>query len=87
VCAKYDMHRHQILDDIVEDWFEDDRETRFCATCATCATSEEQVIFRKIEAAPQVLRIMVNLYRTTDEGVEIKQGSPFTVPNVLDLSQ
>jgi hypothetical protein len=81
VCARYDLQRHQTLGDTMEDWFENDCETQ---SCATCGRPEVQVLFRRIEAAPQVSRIKVDLY-TAVGGVKTKQGTPFTVPDVLDL--
>jgi hypothetical protein len=54
--------------------------------CASCGKAEVQVLFRRIEAAPQVLRTKVDLY-TVVGGLQAKQGTPFAVSDVLDLGR
>jgi hypothetical protein len=54
--------------------------------CASCGKAEVQVLFRRIEAAPQVLRTKVDLY-TVVGGLQTKQGTPFAVSDVLDLGR
>ena len=83
IDAKFDDNTHTDLDFIVGDWFINGEGMQHCPTCTTV---EDFVYNRKIDAAPQVLRIKVNLYKQT-AGRLIKQALPFDVPDRLVLTQ
>ncbi|KAF2826420.1 hypothetical protein CC86DRAFT_406693 [Ophiobolus disseminans] len=54
--------------------------------CGTCNAAGEHRVRRRIKAAPQVLRIEVQL-ATTVAGQVMKQLHPWDVPELLDLTQ
>ncbi|KAF1844712.1 uncharacterized protein K460DRAFT_404993 [Cucurbitaria berberidis CBS 394.84] len=83
INANFDMYLHMNVDDIVNHWFGQDRGVQHCPTCGSV---EDFTYTRRIEAAPQVLRIKVNLNATL-AGLLTKQGVPFDVPELLDLTQ
>ncbi|KAH9882896.1 hypothetical protein J1614_000262 [Plenodomus biglobosus] len=76
----YDSINHVILENMVTEYFSayDIRQH-----CPTCGDEENTTVSRTIEAAPQVLRISVNIYKN---GGRWKQDDAFDIPETLQLA-
>ncbi|KAH9867542.1 hypothetical protein IAQ61_008136 [Plenodomus lingam] len=73
----YDSRYHARLEDMVTNFFRAYNITQYCPTCDD---ENNMDVSRTIEAAPQVLRISVNIYKNGG-----KQSEAFIIPENLQL--